>query len=61
MDFEVEDFVNAIDEYKKAYEDRDNDPDGDIGDGSATWVALHRAQNALRDRFRRAVLSVLGN
>ena len=61
MDSEVELFVDAIDEYKKAYEDRDNDPNGFIGDASATWTALNQARNALHDRFRRAVLSVLGN
>ncbi len=61
MSDEIEWFVDAIDDYKKAYEDRDNDPDGEISDDSPTWVALNNARNALHDRFRGAVRSVLGN
>ncbi len=61
MEYEVEFFMDAIDDYKQAKENRDNDPDGHVGDGSVTWTALNRARNALHDRFRRAVLSVLGN
>ena len=60
MDYEVEFFVDAMDEYKKAYKDRADDPDGFIGDDSPTWIALNRARTALRDTFRRAVLAVLG-
>ncbi len=61
MNSEVELFVDAIDGYKKACEDRDNDPDGFIGDDSPTWVTLNTARITLRHRFKRAVLSVLGN
>ena len=60
MDYEVEFFVDAMDEYKKAYKDRADDPDGFIGDDSPTWIALNRARTALHDSFRRAVLAVLG-
>ncbi len=55
--FEVRCFAEALEEFRKARDAHDNDPEGDVD--SESWADFKKAEDDLYDTFKAAIKAVL--